>query len=96
MKLKRVYGRINDVKNDLSSERLIFMNVAYNKDCLTAMREFPDNYFDLACVDPPYGSALTSEAGGVNHGTGSAADSTGTKKVSRTGGTWAAKFEKKS
>ena len=32
MKLKRVYGRINDVKNDLSSERLIFMNVAYNKE----------------------------------------------------------------
>ena len=71
------------------------MNVAYNKDCLTAMREFPDNYFDLACVDPLYGSALTSEVG-VNHGAGSAAYSTGIKKVSRTGGTWAAKFGKKS
>ena len=52
------------LKNDLSGERLIFMNVAYNADCLSAMREFPDNYFDLACVDPPYGSALTSEVGG--------------------------------
>ena len=64
LKLKRVYGRINDVKNDLSSERLIFMNVAYNADCLSAMREFPDNYFDLSCVDPPYGNASTSEVGG--------------------------------
>jgi len=27
----------------------------YNRDCLEAMKEFPDNYFDLAIVDPPYG-----------------------------------------
>lgn len=71
------------------------MNVAYNMDCLTAMREFPDNYFNLAVCDPPYGNASTSEVGGVNHGAGSAADLTGIKKVSRTGGTWAAKFGKK-
>lgn len=31
------------------------MNVAYNKDCLPAMRELPDKFFDLAVVDPPYG-----------------------------------------
>lgn len=30
------------------------MNVAYNMDCLAAMREMPDNAFDLAVVDPPY------------------------------------------
>ena len=28
----------------------------YNCDCLEAMREYPDKYFDLAIVDPPYGS----------------------------------------
>ena len=28
----------------------------YNMDCMDGMREFPDNYFDLAIVDPPYGS----------------------------------------
>lgn len=28
---------------------------AYNRDCMEAMREFPDKYFDLAVVDPPYG-----------------------------------------
>lgn len=27
----------------------------YNSDCLTAMRDYPNNHFDLAIVDPPYG-----------------------------------------
>lgn len=27
----------------------------YNMDCMDAMREYPDKYFDLAIVDPPYG-----------------------------------------
>lgn len=27
----------------------------FNRDCLEAMKEFPDKYFDLAIVDPPYG-----------------------------------------
>lgn len=26
----------------------------YNMDCMQGMKEFPDNYFDLAIVDPPY------------------------------------------
>lgn len=30
------------------------MNVAYNMDCMVAMRKIPDKYFDLAVVDPPY------------------------------------------
>ena len=31
------------------------LNNYYNEDCLQAMKTFPDNYFDLAIVDPPYG-----------------------------------------
>lgn len=27
----------------------------YNDDCMNHLPEFPDNYFDLAIVDPPYG-----------------------------------------
>lgn len=27
----------------------------YNMDCLAGMKEYPDKYFDLAIVDPPYG-----------------------------------------
>lgn len=30
------------------------MNFAYNMDCLSAMQQMPDKYFDLAVVDPPY------------------------------------------
>lgn len=29
----------------------------YNMDCMEGMKEFPDKYFDLAIVDPPYGNA---------------------------------------
>lgn len=31
------------------------MNTIYNEDCLQAMKQMPDNYFELAIVDPPYG-----------------------------------------
>ena len=31
------------------------MTYAYNQDCMIAMKEFPDKYFELAIVDPPYG-----------------------------------------
>lgn len=27
----------------------------YNMDCMEGMKQFPDKYFDLAVVDPPYG-----------------------------------------
>ena len=27
----------------------------YNMDCMQGMKEFPDDHFDLAIVDPPYG-----------------------------------------
>lgn len=27
----------------------------YNLDCMIGMKEFPDDFFDLAIVDPPYG-----------------------------------------
>lgn len=30
----------------------------YNMDCMDGMREFPDKYFDLAVVDPPYGIGM--------------------------------------
>lgn len=35
----------------------------YNMDCMEGMKGYPDNYFDLAIVDPPYGSGLASEGG---------------------------------
>lgn len=35
----------------------------YNMDCMKGMSEFPDNYFDLAIVDPVYGDVTQ---GGVH------------------------------
>lgn len=32
-------------------------SVFANGDCVDAMKKFPDKYFDLAIVDPPYGNA---------------------------------------
>ena len=91
----------------------------YNMDCMEGMKEFPDKYFDLAIVDPPYGDGGGTWSGKERFGerfdryrhdssggvarerevqpredtsrTGSGRDS-----VHRTGGTWAAKFAKKS
>ena len=28
----------------------------FNMDCIEGMKQFPDNYFELAIVDPPYGN----------------------------------------
>lgn len=37
------------------------INVAYNRDCLEAMKEMDDNHWDLAICDPPYGIGAGSE-----------------------------------
>ena len=101
----------------------------YNMDCMQGMKEFPDGYFDLAIVDPPYGDgggagadrrdsdsgstdtegrlprqtlhrprrevSLTKMGGGTERTDTSRTDSE-KANVHRTGGTWAAKFGKKS
>ena len=36
----------------------------YNMDCMEGMKQFPDKYFELAIVDPPYGINIGSEPGG--------------------------------
>ena len=41
-------------------------SLAYNRDCMEAMREFPDKFFDLAVVDPPYGINITGAAGATH------------------------------
>lgn len=35
----------------------------YNLDCMDALKEYPDDYFDLAIADPPYGAGLTENGG---------------------------------
>lgn len=34
-------------------------SIVYNMDCMEAMKQMPDNAFDLAVVDPPYGIGIT-------------------------------------
>lgn len=41
----------------------------WNMDCIEGMKQFPDGYFDLAIVDPPYGGVtqggyMTNQMGG--------------------------------
>jgi len=42
------------------------LNTLYNMDCMAAMKDIPDGYFELAIVDPPYGggAADDNESGG--------------------------------
>jgi DNA modification methylase len=59
---------------------------------MEALREMPDNAFDLACVDPPYGDALANGLTVTDH----LHSRQRKNNVTRTGGTWADKFGKKS
>lgn len=45
----------------------------YNMDCVAGMRQYPDKYFDLAIVDPPYG---IGECGAKNHSRSNATKAT--------------------
>lgn len=44
---------------------MLKINQLYNMDCMEGMKQFPDKYFELAIVDPPYGDV---KAGGYMNG----------------------------
>lgn len=46
------------------------LNRLYNFDCMAAMKQIPDKYFQLAIIDPPYG---IGESGKDNQGRGNLA-----------------------
>jgi site-specific DNA-methyltransferase (adenine-specific) len=56
----------------------------FNRDCLSAMREFPDKYFELAIVDPPYGIGTFT----ISHTTQSDGRRTKNKKTYDDGYLW--------
>ena len=77
------------------------ISIAYNMDCLEAMRQMKDNEFDLAVVDPPYGGGCSQsiqverESCAAERQTlnkknvhGSAEGLTATILTTRTGGGW--------
>lgn len=43
-----------------------FENKCFFEDCLIGMKTYPDNYFDLAIVDPPYGINAANMSMGSN------------------------------
>ncbi|MEG1166379.1 MAG: DNA methyltransferase [Oscillospiraceae bacterium] len=43
---------------------MLELNRLYNMDCMDGMKQFPDEYFDIAIVDVPYG---IGESGDKNH-----------------------------
>ena len=83
----------------------------YNMDCMEGMKQFPDKFFDLAVVDPPYGDGtqlsdnsrggvleqIRSEVRQVHPDTfnGRTCGNRMGRGVTRIGGTWAGKFSKK-
>lgn len=42
------------------------LNRLYNMDCMTAMREIPDKFFELAICDPPYGIGIDGQKLNIN------------------------------
>ena len=47
---------------------MLELNQYYCMDCMDGMKQFPDKYFDLAIVDPPYGIKVKNNMG-RRHGT---------------------------
>lgn len=45
---------------------MLELNKLYNMDCMEGMKQFPDKYFELAIVDPPYGINI-NESGRLGH-----------------------------
>ena len=52
-----IHSRTKIVNGKMKSE-------VFNTDCLEAMKQYPDNYFELAIVDPPYGLGTKTTDGG--------------------------------
>ena len=42
-------------------------SVVYNEDCVKGLKRFPDKYFDLAIVDPPYGIGIDGQKQSINN-----------------------------
>lgn len=42
------------------------LNTLYNMDCMVAMKNIPDKYFQLAITDPPYGIGIDGQKLSIN------------------------------
>lgn len=72
-------------------------SLTFNMDCMEAMKRFPDKYFDLAVVDPPYGGGAKKDTEETFNGAIIGRFGGRFEKyisAERTGGTWASKYAK--
>lgn len=69
----------------------------YNMDCMEGMKEFPDKYFDLAIVDPPYGHGWGNGGGAKGWATKYHQSEEQKEKYFKrfAGGTWFEKYKKR-
>ena len=44
------------------------LSTVYLMDCIEGMKQYPDKYFDLAIVDPPYGIGINNQSQGKGGG----------------------------
>ena len=63
----------------------------YNMDCMEGMKQFPDKYFELAIVDPPYGDGGAS--GQVLNDSENDSTDTAIPKINRGGVAWKAQVQ---
>lgn len=42
------------------------LNKLYNVDCMEALKEIPDNFFEIAICDPPYGIGIDGQKLSIN------------------------------
>jgi site-specific DNA-methyltransferase (adenine-specific) len=55
-KLKKTDLRVSDITEwDIYSASNCALSEVYLMDCIAGMKHYPDKFFDLAVVDPPYG-----------------------------------------
>ena len=45
---------------------MLELNQLYLMDCMEGMKRFPDKYFELAIVDPPYGIGIDGQKLSIN------------------------------
>jgi len=54
-----------------AAQSIVCNSAVYNMDCMEALRQTPNKYYDLAIVDPPYGLGDKLLIGGAKGGMGS-------------------------
>ena len=71
------------------------LNKLYNLDCMQAMKEIPDGFFELAIVDPPYGGGdMNASSGWLKKNRSRFGGRFDKYEIKRTGGTWSCKYGK--